>query len=105
MEYIIAESRLVKLLDNYITRRVGKLRMRNSSNIRAKEEDFELVDENRNLIFEMIDGHLGISYELFYKIMSMFNMNYTETENLFVKWFEHRYPNERIVASYYSIYY
>ena len=105
MEYTIAESRLVKLMDNYITRRVGDLYMRNSSNIHATAKDFELVDINRNLIFEMIDGNLGVSQELFYKIMSMFNMNYSETENMFVRWFETRYPNEYIVASYCSIYY
>ena len=105
MEYTIAESRLVKLMDNYITRRIGNLYMRNSSNINATAKDFELVDIDRNIIFEMIDGNLGVSQELFYSIMFMFNMNYTETENMFVRWFKKRYPNIHIVASYCSIYY
>jgi hypothetical protein len=105
MKYTIAESRLVKLMDNYITRRIGNLYMRNSSNINATAKDFELVDIDRNIIFEMIDGYLGVSQELFFSIMFMFNMNYTETENMFVRWFEKRYPNIHIVASYCSIYY
>ena len=63
MEYTIAESRLVKLMDNYIIRRVGDLYMRNSSNIHATAKDFELVDINRNLIFEMIDGNLWVQTE------------------------------------------
>jgi hypothetical protein len=105
MEYTIAESRLVKLMDNYITSIIGDLTMKNSSNMHATEEDFELVDRNRKLIFEMIHGHLGVSQELFYTIMSMFNLSQSQTENMFVKWFEKRFPHERIVDSYYSIYY
>lgn len=105
MEYIIAEGRLVKLMDNYITRSVGDLNLRGSSNIRATPQDFELVDENGNLTFEFIDGYLGVSHSLFLQIMTMFNLNQSETENLFVKWFEKRFPYENIVASYYSVYY
>jgi hypothetical protein len=105
MEYTIAESRLVKLMDNYITSIIGDLNLRGSSNIRATPQDFELVDQNRKLIFEFIDGELGVSQELFFTIMSMFNLDGWRTEDMFVKWFEKRFPYERIESSYCSIYY
>jgi len=105
MEYTISESRLVKLIDGYITSVIGDLTLKDSSNIHATNQDFELVDGNRKLMFEFIDGHLGVSQELFYTIMTMFNLNQSQTEDMFVKWFEKRFPYERIVASYYSIYY
>lgn len=105
MDYIISENRLVRLVDNYITSTVGDLTLKDSSNIHATNQDFELVDRDRKLIFEFIDGHLGVSQELFYTIMTMFNLNQSQTEDMFVKWFEKRFPYERIVASYYSIYY
>ena len=105
MEYTIAESRLVKLMDNYITSIIGDLTLRGSSNIRATPQDFELVDQNRKLIFEFIDGELGVSQELFFTIMSMFNLDGWRTENMFVKWFKKRFPYERIESSYCSIYY
>jgi hypothetical protein len=57
------------------------------------------------LIFEFVDDHLGVSQRLFLTISSLFNMNDSETENMFVRWFEKKFPNENIVASYYSIYY
>ena len=105
MDYIITEGRLVKLMDNYITQMVGELTMAPSSNTIASKDDFELVDKNKNLIFEFVDDHLGISQQLFFTISSLFNLNDSETENMFVRWFEKKFPNENIVASYYSIYY
>ena len=105
MDYIITEGRLVKLMDNYITQMVGGLEMKNSTNVRGTKDDFELVDKNGNLIFEFVDDHLGVSQGLFFTISSLFNLNDSETENMFVRWFEKKFPNENIVASYYSIYY
>ena len=105
MDYIITESRLVKLIDNYINHTVGELEMKNSSNIRGTKDDFELVDKNGNLIFEFVGGHLGISQRLFETISSLFNINFPETENMFVRWFEKKFPDEVVKDSYYSIYY
>lgn len=105
MDYIISEDRLVRLVDKYIATSVGELSMRNSSNIHATEEDFELVDENRNLIFEMLDGHLGVSRNLFATISELFGRSISETEDLIQRWFEKKYPNEPIMAVYYSIYF
>lgn len=105
MDYIITESRLVKIIDNYINQTVGELEMKNSSNVRGTKDDFELVDKNGNLIFEFVGGHLGISQRLFETISSLFNINFPETENMFVRWFEKKFPDENIKDSYYSIYY
>jgi len=105
MDYIIKESRLLKFLDDYITQTVGDLTMVNSSHIMASKEDFELINNNRKIIFEFIDHNLGVSQDLFITISHLFNMNASETENIFLRWFEKKYPNELIVASYCSIYY
>jgi hypothetical protein len=105
MDYIIKESRLLKFLDDYITQTVGNLNMINSSHVMASKEDFELINNNRKIIFEFLDHNLGVSQDLFVTISHLFNMNASETENIFVRWFEKKYPNELIVASYCSIYY
>jgi hypothetical protein len=105
MDYIITEGRLVKLIDNYISQTVGELEIKNSSNVRGTKDDFELVDKRGNLIFEFVGDHLGVSQQLFLTISSLFNINESETENMFVRWFEKKFPDENIVASYYSIYY
>lgn len=105
MDYIIKESRLVNLIDNYINQTVGELEMKNSTNVRGTKDDFELVDKRGNLIFEFVGDHLGISQRLFETISSLFNINESETENMFVRWFEKKFPDENIVASYYSVYY
>jgi len=104
MDYIIKESRLLKFLDDYITQTVGHLTMANSSHVMASKEDFELINKGK-VIFEFIDHNLGVSQDLFITISHLFNMNASETENIFVRWFEKKYPNELIVASYCSIYY
>ena len=105
MDYIITEGRLVKLIDNYISQTVGELEIKNSSNVRGTKDDFELFDKRGNLIFEFVGDHLGVSQQLFLTISSLFNINESETENMFVRWFEKKFPDENIVASYYSIYY
>jgi glutamine phosphoribosylpyrophosphate amidotransferase len=84
---------------------VGDLTMVNSSHIIASKEDFELIDKDRKVIFEFIDHNLGVSQQLFLTISDLFNMNVSETENIFVRWFEKKYPNELIMASYCSVYY
>jgi hypothetical protein len=105
MKYIIREDRLVKLVDEYITSVVGELSIRNSSNIHATEEDFELIDKNRNLIFEYFGRHLGVSKNLFLTISELFGRSFSETEDLIQLWFEKKYPDEPVQAVYYSIYY
>lgn len=105
MKYIISEDRLVKLVDKYITLAVGELIKTKSSHQLGEKEDFDLLDKNDNTIFQYFGRHLGVSKELFYTIMSMFNLNQSQTEEMFVKWFEKRFPDERVMASYYSIYY
>jgi hypothetical protein len=105
MKYIIREDRLVRLVDEYITSVVGELSIRNSSNIHATEEDFELIDKNRNLIFEYFGRHLGVSKQLFVTIGELFGRNVSETEKLIQRWFEKKYPDEPVQAVYYSIYF
>ena len=105
MDYIIKESRLLKFLDDYINQTVGELTMVNSSHIIASKEDFELINKDRKVIFEFIHHHLGVSQQLFSTISDLFNMNVSETENIFVQWFEKKYPNELIMDSYCSVYY
>jgi len=104
MDYIIFESRLLRLVDKYITSTVGKLIKIKSSHQLGDEKDFDLVDENGNMIFQY-SGSLGVSKHLFASISDLFSMNQSETENLFQRWFEQKYPDLPIRAVYYSIYF
>jgi hypothetical protein len=105
MDYIISEQRLVKIIDKYITDTVGELQVVDSTNVNAREGDFEIIDENEDLVFEFVDHHLGIKQQLFLNIMNYFNLSNSETEGLFQRWFEYRYPDNLIIAAYCSIYY
>ena len=105
MDYIIKESRLIKLIDNYITESVGKLYKTDSTNVNAREGDFQIIDENGSLVFEYFDYHLVIKQELFVTIMNYLNLNTSQTEGLFRRWFEYRFPDNLIIAAYCSIYY
>jgi uncharacterized protein YxjI len=105
MDYIISEDRLVKLVDKYITLVVGELIQIESSHHLGEKEDFDLVDENENTIFQYFGRHLGVSKQLFLTIGELFGRNVSETEDLILRWFEKKYPDERIIAVYYSIYF
>ena len=105
MDYIISEDRLVKLVDKYITLVVGDLIQRESSHHLGEKEDFDLVDENENMIFQYFGRHLGVSKQLFLTISELFNRNFSDTEDLIQRWFKKKYPDEPIQAVYYSIYY
>ena len=105
MDYIISEQRLVKIIDKYITDTVGELQVVDSTNVNAREGDFEMIDENEDLVFEFVDHNLGIKQELFLTIKDYLNLNQAETGILFKKWFEYKFPDELILHAYCSIYY
>jgi hypothetical protein len=106
MKYIIREDRLVRLVDEYITSVVGELIATKSSHHLGDEKDFDLVDENGNMVFQYFGKHLGVSKDLFSNIYGLFShMNVSETEKLIQLWFEKKYPDEPIYDVYYSIYF
>ena len=105
MDYIISEDRLVGLVDKYIDTVVGELIQIESSHHLGEKEDFDLVDGNENMIFQYFGKHLGVSKYLFVTISEMFGRNVSETEDLILRWFEKKYPDEPVQAVYYSIYF
>ena len=74
MKYIITENRLVDFVDKYLEDSVGRLRVSPLTHINAREGDFELVKDNGETIFTYGDYHLGVEEHLFYKMMSLFNL-------------------------------
>ena len=106
MDYIIFESRLLRLIDNYITSVVGgKLLKTKSSHQFGDEKDFDIVDKNGNMIFQYFDKRLGVSDDLYEIISELFGMNFLETEGLIQRWFEKKYPDLPIKGVYPSIYF
>ena len=105
MEYIISEDRLVRLVDKYITSVVGELIETKSSHQLGDENDFDIVDENGNMVFQYFGKHLGVSKQLFLTISELFGRSFPETEDLIQRWFEKKYPDEPVQAVYYSIYF
>jgi hypothetical protein len=100
MKYVITENRLVNLVDNYLEDSVGRLRKFPIVHINAREDDFELVNDKGQTIFTYHDYHLGVEEHLFYKMMSLFNLEKKELEKLFEKWFEKNYPDSMVIAAY-----
>jgi uncharacterized protein YxjI len=105
MKYIIREDRLLRLVDEYITSVVGELIQIESSHQLGDEKDFDIVDENGNMVFQYFGKHLGVSKNLFVTISELFGRSFSETEKLIQLWFEKKYPDEPIQAVYYSIYF
>ena len=105
MKYIISEDRLLRLVDEYITSVVGELIHRESSHQLGDEKDFDIVDENGNMVFQYFGKHLGVSKQLFVTISELFGRSFSETEKLIQLWFEKKYPDEPIYDVYYSIYF
>ena len=105
MKYIIREDRLLRLVDEYITSVVGELIHRESSHQLGDEKDFDIVDENGNIVFQYFGKHLGVSKNLFVTISELFGRSFSETEKLIQLWFEKKYPDEPIYDVYYSIYF
>ena len=105
MKYIIREDRLVRLVDEYITSVVGELIHRESSHQLGDEKDFDIVDENGNMVFQYFGKHLGVSKNLFVTISELFGRSFSETEKLIQLWFEKKYSDEPIYDVYYSIYF
>jgi hypothetical protein len=101
MKYIISENRLVDLVDKYLEDSIGKLRKFPLEHINAREDDFELADDNGETIFTYFDYGLGVEENLYIKMLSLFNLDHKELEKLLEKWFSKHYDG--IVINVYPI--
>lgn len=100
MKYLITENRLVDFVDKYLKDTVGELRKFPINHINAREDDFELVDDNSWKVFVYLDYHLEVDDELFDKTKDLFNLSTRETEKLFEKWFEQNYPGNLVISAF-----
>lgn len=100
MKYLITENRLVDFTDKYLADSLGRLRKFPITHINAREDDFELVTDRGETIFTYHDYHLGVEENLFYKMMSLFNLDKRETEKLLEKWFNKHYPDNMVITAY-----
>jgi len=48
---------------------------------------------------------LGIKQQLYLTVKNYLNLNDSETEGIFQRWFEYKFPDELILNTYCSIYY
>jgi hypothetical protein len=103
MKYVITENRLVDFVDKYFENMVGKLRKFPINHINAREDDFELVDDNGWKVFVYLDYHLEVDNELFDKTKNLFNLDTRETEKLLEKWFEQNYPGNLVITAYRAV--
>jgi len=99
MKYIISENRLVDFVDKYFENNIGKLRKFPLTHINAREDDFEIVDENMDTVFRYMDYHLGVEEKLFYHMMNLFALDKRELEKLLEKWFDKNYPGNLVITA------
>ena len=100
MKYVIKEDRLSNLIDAYIEESVGELTKIPYDYINAREDDFELIDRDKNTIFRYYDYELGMEPELFIKLLSLFNLNAKELTKIIEKWFKSHFPENLILTVY-----
>lgn len=100
MKYIIKESKLSNFVDKFLMDTAGRLRKFPIIHINAREDDFELVQNNGKTIFVYSDYHLGVDKKLFDKIMDLFNLDTKGTEKVFENWFKKNYPNDLVINTY-----
>lgn len=103
MKYIITENRLVDFVDKFFEKNIGRLRKFPIIHINAREDDFELVQDNGWKVFVYSDYHLEVDNELFDKMKALFNLDTRETEKLLEKWFEKHYPGNMVISAYRAI--
>ena len=103
MKYLITENRLVDFVDKYLKDTVGELRKFPINHINAREDDFELIDDNSWKVFVYLYYHLEVDSELFDKTKDLFNLNTRETEKLLEKWFEKNYPGNLVISAFRAI--
>ena len=58
-------------VDKYLNDVVGELNKVELDDINAREDDFEIVDENMDTVFRYMDYHLGVEEKLFYHMMKL----------------------------------
>lgn len=92
MKYLITENRLVDIVDRYLEDTVGKLRKYPLDHINARDDDFELVDKNKDTVFRYFDYEVGVEENLYIQMLSLFNLKHKELADIIEKWFSMNFP-------------
>ena len=100
MKYLITENRLVDFVHNYLQDNIGRLRKFPIVHYNAREGDFELVNDRGQTILTYEDYHLAVDKELYFRMMSLFNLENNELEKLLEKWFKKNYPDNLVIGVY-----
>jgi hypothetical protein len=100
MKYIITENRMVGIIEKYIQDRVGKLRKYPTHHINARDGDYEFANNKGETIFRLMDHDLGVDEPLYLQMLSLFNLNDRELEELIKLWFKTHYPDSLILSVY-----
>jgi hypothetical protein len=88
MEYLITESRLDQVINNFITETIGATLDRQMSQFESVTWYFDLKN---NLVFEIDDNlddgsALGVSEEIWNSVNRMFSLNTYQTDEAFMNW-------------------
>lgn len=104
MDYIISENRLLRLIDSYLEENYGTLHEVPVEQSDYREGDFDLLTDQGDLVMRFMDHNLGLYTQLYYTLMSLFNLSGEEIEHIFELWFKKNYPDKLLLTVYCSIY-
>ncbi len=97
MKYVITESRLDDIINEYINSVVG-LPIKKHNHPSSVVSYVWFTNNNGEVVFESDDGgegpELGISHEIYLSVKSMFSLSEDETYDRFIEWMSELYHVE-----------
>lgn len=103
MKYIITESRLENLINEYLTKIVG-LPIQKHHHPSSVVSYIWFTNNKDEVIFEMDDSseglELGVREDLWNSVQSLFSLSVNETEKVFMEWMEQEFNNDFLTGAY-----
>jgi len=99
MKYLIAESRLNELVQNYITNYVGLLERHSSPTFRQTEYIW-YTNLNDEMMFEINDNELGVFESMWNSVRNVFSLSDYDTDKAFLTWMKNNKQMKDFIGLY-----
>ena len=98
MKYLIAESRLNELVQNYITNYVGLLERHSSPTFR--QVYIWYTNLNDEMMFEINDNELGVFESMWNSVRGVFSLSDYDTDKAFLTWMKNNKQMKDFIGLY-----
>lgn len=97
-KYTIDENRLYKLFKRILDSKFSELTLDEYPDWKTKKDEVDWVDSNGKPVIYYHDETFHVLREFFYTFLRYMPLSYQQTDELFTRYFEEKFPNKPFIS-------